>query len=225
MQSPLRLSLTTYRSNCHSKWQALHSRVWVGTSLCYSIQHAENTPEPWSQFPWTHGRIKMTVLCPTWARTYQTCLRFSPEQLPEAFRWPKPEKMLTMPNCWTTRMTGIDSPRHVTVGFERQVDGSDLAGWGIAAVSPDTFCSALLWTCGVWCAPSRVFFRSHIVHWQHRGTGLAEVLRWIRFFLPRGERVRFFCAKHAAPVTFGVTHARRNVAIARKCSELLLRLK
>ena len=41
-------------------------------------------------------------------------------------------------------------------------------------------------------------------------TGLAEVLRWIGFFLPRGERVRFVGAEHAAPVSFGVTHARKK---------------
>ena len=105
----------------------------------------------------------MTVLCPTWARTYQTCLGFSPEQLSEAFRRPKPEKRLTMPNRRTTRMTGIDSHRHFTVGFERQVDGSDLAGWGIAAVSPEQIVSGSfvdLWC--VMCAIPR-FLGGHIV--------------------------------------------------------------
>ena len=45
------------------------------------------------------------------------------------------------PNCRTiTRLTGSVSPDwrlFTDGGFERQVDGSDLAGWGIAAVSPD----------------------------------------------------------------------------------------
>ena len=48
-----------------------------------------------------------------------------------------------LPNCrTTTRMSGIGSPgwrRFTDGGFKRQVDGTELAGWGTAAVSPDNF--------------------------------------------------------------------------------------
>ena len=59
-------------------------------------------------------------------------------------------------------------------------------------------------------------------------TGFAEARRWICFFILRGKRVLFFFttnSKHAARVTLGVDHARRNIASARQCIELLLRSK
>ena len=92
-----------------------------------------------------HGRIQiMTALCPALAHAYQTIWwGFCPEQLkPEAFSLLKAqEKFPKPPRCRTiTRLTGNDSPdwRHFTDGgFERQVDGSDLADWRIAFVSPD----------------------------------------------------------------------------------------
>ena len=46
--------------NCDSKWQTMHSRVWVCTSLCYSIEYVENTQKPRSQFLWAVGRIEMS---------------------------------------------------------------------------------------------------------------------------------------------------------------------
>ena len=57
-------------------------------------------------------------------------------------------------------------------------------------------------------------------------TGFAEARRWICFFIPRGEKVRFCSdSKHAARVTIGVDHARRNIASARQCIAVLLRSK
>ena len=67
----------------------------------------------------------------------------------------------------------------------------------------------------------------------HRAvTTLRNLLVWLElsnesvFFIPRCEKVRFFLdSKHAARVILGVAHAQRNIAQARKCHELLLRLK
>ena len=92
-----------------------------------------------------YGRLKMmTALCLAWAHTYQTMsLGFHPEQLrPEAFRLPKPKKKFTMsPTCrQTTKMTGTESPGWRLLrdgGVKRQIDGTEMAGWGLAAVSPD----------------------------------------------------------------------------------------
>ena len=53
--------------------------------------------------------------------------------------------------------------------------------------------------------------------WQKLSDGLV-------FFIARGESVRIlFDSKHAAHVTLGVAHARRHIALARKCNELVLR--
>ena len=76
--------------------------------------------------------------------------------------YPKHKKKFpTPPNCRTfTRLTGNDSPGRrlfIDGGFERQVDGSDLSGWRIAAASPDDFVRIL---CGpVVCSssPSGIF--------------------------------------------------------------------
>ena len=55
-------------------------------------------------------------------------------------------------------------------------------------------------------------------------TRLAKALRRICSFSSHGERVRFsFYSKHAASVTLGVAHARRNIARARMCHMLLMR--
>ena len=57
-------------------------------------------------------------------------------------------------------------------------------------------------------------------------TGFAEALLWANSFIPRGARLRIlFDSKHAARATLGVAHAKRNIALARRCNELLLRLK
>ena len=53
-----------------------------------------------------------------------------------------------------------------------------------------------------------------------------KLFRWANFFIPRGKRVRIlYDSKHAARVTFGVTHGQRNIALAQKCNELVLRTK
>ena len=109
-------------------------------------------------------------------------------------------------------------------GFKRQVDGSDSGGWGIAAVSPDDFVRLLSVD-----VRHPAFQVPHL--WSNNTaelTGLAEVLRWIRFFIPRGERegcVSFIVPSTRLLLTLGVAHARRNFALARKCNELSLRLK
>ena len=124
-------------------------------------------------------------------------------------------------------MTGIDSPSwrlFTDGGFLRQVVGSDLAGWRFAAVSPDNFVQIL---CGPVVRNPRHRAFSGATSCSNNTaelSGLAEALRWICFLIPRGEWGRFFQdSKHAARVTLGVAHARRNIALARKCNELLLR--
>ena len=56
-------------------------------------------------------------------------------------------------------MTGIEAPGwrlFTDEGFKRQVDGTELARWGIAAVSPDNFVRIL---CGpVTCDPRHLAF-------------------------------------------------------------------
>ena len=94
-----------------------------------------------------YGRIKMmTALFPAWAHTYQTmCLEFSPGQLrQEAFQVTQTQEKVSyvaqLPNSY--QMTGIASPGWKVFtdgGCKRQMDGTVLAGWGIAAVSPDDF--------------------------------------------------------------------------------------
>ena len=57
-------------------------------------------------------------------------------------------------------------------------------------------------------------------------TGFAEALRWANSFIPPGARLRIlFDSKHAARVTPGVAHAKSYIALPRRCSELLVRLK
>ena len=90
------------------------------------------------------------------------CFNFSADQFqPTGFRLPKPKNRFSMlPTCRTTaRMKGIDSPRwrlFSDVSFQRQTDGSELAGWRIAAVSADNFVRIL---CGpVTCEPGHPAF-------------------------------------------------------------------
>ena len=85
--------------------------------------------------------------------------------------------------------------------FKRQADGTDTAGWAIAAVSPGDFVRIL---CGPdTCDPRHPALlgatscSNNIVEL----TGSAEALRWINFYNPRGERVRIlYDSKHAARV-------------------------
>ena len=106
------------------------------------------------------------------------------------------------------------------------MDGSDLAGWGIAAVSPDNFVQIL---CGpVLCGPRHLAFLGATSCSVNKAelTCLAEARRWICFFIPRGEKVRFlFRFKARGSCYLGVDHARRNITSACQCNELLLRSK
>ena len=126
-------------------------------------------------------------------------------------------------------MTGIDSPgwRFFTDGgFKRQGGGTDSASWRIAAVSPDNFVRILCEP--VMCDPRRPAFLGSTSCSNNTAelTGFAEALRWINFFIHRGERVRILCdSKHAARVAIGVAHARRNISLASNCNDLILRYK
>ena len=94
-----------------------------------------------------YGRIQMmTAPFPAWAHTFQTmCLEFNPEQVrQEAFQVTqiqgKVSYVAQLPNSY--QMTGIASPGWKVFtdgGCKRQMDGTVLAGWRIAAVSPDDF--------------------------------------------------------------------------------------
>ena len=97
---------------------------------------------------------------------------------------------------------------------------------GIAAVSPDNSVRIL---CGlVTCDLHHPAFLGTTSRSNNTAelTGLAEAVRWIEFSIPRGERVRILHdSKHAARVTLGVAHAQRNIALAQKYNELVLRSK
>ena len=48
-----------------------------------------------------------------------------------------------------------------------------------------------------------------------------EALKWTEFFIPHGERARIlYDSKDVARVALGVAHARRNIALANKCTTL-----
>ena len=89
------------------------------------------------------------------------CLGFMLEQLsPETLRLPRPKKF--------ARRTKIESPgwRLLTDGsFERHPDGTEAAGWGIAAVSPDNCVRSLCGpiTCDPWYS---AFFWSCLLQQQ-----------------------------------------------------------
>ena len=135
------------------------------------------------------------------------CFNFSADQFqPTGFRLPKPKKRFSMlPTCRTTaRMKGIDSPRwrlFSDVSFQRQTDGSELAGWRIAGVSADNFVRIL---CGpVTCDPGHPAFLGATSRSNNTAevTSFAEALRWIDSFIPCDERVRMlYDSKHAARV-------------------------
>ena len=47
-----------------------------------------------------------------------------------------------------------------------------------------------------------------------------------QFFSPRGKRVHILHdSKHAARVVLGVAHGKKNIALANKCNDLVLRSK
>ena len=88
-----------------------------------------------------------------------------------------------LPTCRsTTRMTGIESPGwrlFTDGGFKRQDDGPEIAGWGIATVSPDHFVRIL---CGpASCDPRHPAFLSATSYSNNTAelTGFAEAFRWI----------------------------------------------
>ena len=110
-------------------------------------------------------------------------------------------------------------------GLSANLDGSELAGWGIAAVSRDNFVSSIVWPCHVRCWPASVLRCS--LNNTAELTGFAEAVRWTDSFIPRGERVRIlYNSKHVARVAFGVAHAGgRNIALANRCIDLFFRSK
>ena len=129
----------------------------------------------------------------------------------------------------TTRKTGIESPagRLFTDGaFKRNIDGTEMAGWGVAIVSPENFVRVM---CGPVVSDPRLQAFLGATSCSNNTaelTGLAGALLWANSFIPRSSRLRIlFDSKHAARVTLGVAHAQRNIALARRCNELLLRLK
>ena len=115
-------------------------------------------------------------------------------------------------------MTGIESlgKKLFTGGvLTRQVDGLEMAGWGISAVSPNN--------CPVTCDLHYAGFSGATSCSNNTAelTGFAEKLEWNDFFTPRGERARILHdSKHAARVTLGVAQAKRNIALAHKSNDL-----
>ena len=105
------------------------------------------------------------------------------------------------------------------MGFRHRVDGTDTAGWGIAAVSPGNFVRILCGT--VACDRRHPAFlgATSCSNNTAKLTGFAEAPRWI-IFIPRGDRVRIlYVSKHAARVALGVAHGRRNIAFCNDLSE------
>ena len=121
------------------------------------------------------------------------------------------------PTCRTTaRMTGIESlgwRLFADGGCTRPIHGTEMAGWRVRRVSLEKF----VWViCGpIVCDPRVPTFLGATSCSNNTAelTGLAEALRIL------------FRSKHAARVTLGVAHAKKNIALARRCNELLCRLK
>ena len=174
----------------------------------------------------------MTALCLAWARTHQTmCLEFHREQLgPGAFELAKPNKFTVLPPCRiTTRLAGVESPgwKLVTDGrFRRTIDGNDMAGWSAAIVSPENLVRII---CGPVVCDLRILAFLGATSCRNSTaelSGFAEALRWANSFIPRGVRLRIlFDSKHAASVTVGTAHARRNISSAHTSNKLSVRLK
>ena len=122
-------------------------------------------------------------------------------------------------------MTGIESPGwrlFTDGGFKRNSDDTEMACWGAAIVSPENFVRVI---CGpVVCDPRLPAFLEATSCSNNTAdfTGLAKALRWANSFILRSSRVRtLFDSKHAARVTLGVAYAKKNIALARRCNELL----
>ena len=107
-------------------------------------------------------------------------------------------------------------------GFKRNFEGREMAGWGVAIDSPENFVRTI---CGpVVCDPRLPSFLGATSCSNNTAelTGFAEAVRWANSFILRGARLRIlFDSKHAARVTVGVAHVKRNIALARTCKELL----
>ena len=102
-----------------------------------------------------------------------------------------------------------------------------MAFWGIAAVSPDNFVRLLFGP--VMCV---ILATWHFQEPPRAATTLRNSLVLLKLadgfvFSSLAVKRYVFCSdsKHAARVTFGVDHARRNITSASQCNELLLRSK
>ena len=151
------------------------------------------------------------------------CLNFSDQLRPSTLWLSKPKKRFsTLPSCRTTTRMGIWSLgcRLFAGGFEHQPDGSEMAGWGTTAVSPDN-CVRIL--CGpVTCDPGHpAFLGASCSNNTAELSGFAVTLRRTVSFIRCGERVRIlYDSKHAARVALGVLHARKNIALAHKRNDI-----
>ena len=128
-----------------------------------------------------------------------------------------------------TRKTGIKSTgwRPFTDGgFKRNVEGTDAAGWGIAPVSRANAINIL---CGpVICDPRHPAFSGARTRSNSTAelTGVAEALQWASDVTLRGERARIlYESKHAARMALGLALAKKNINLANRCDDLLLRTK
>ena len=172
----------------------------------------------------------MTALCPAWAYTYQSlCHSCNPDQpRPGNFRLPKP-KMFS-PTCRvSTRLTGIEftSWRLFTDGsFKRNPDGTDAAGWGIAAVPPENTVQSLY--SPVICGPRHPASLGAATCSNHTAelTGLAEAIWWANFLSLVVKLCVFLKRLHARCTCCPwCRHARRNINLANRRDDLLLRIK
>ena len=97
-------------------------------------------------------------------------------------------------------------------------DGTKMAGWSVFGPN----------VCGpVVCDPGPPAFLRATSCSNNTAelSGFAEAIRWANSFIPRGARLCIlFDSKHAARVTVGTAHAKKNLSLARTCNELLLRL-
>ena len=117
----------------------------------------------------------------------------------EAFELAKP------PCRITTRPAGVEPPGWKLVrdgGFRRNFDGNDMAGWGVAIVSPENLVRII---CGpVVCDLRTLAFLGATSCSNNTAalSGFAEAMLWANSFVPRGVRLRIlFDSKHAASVT------------------------
>ena len=124
------------------------------------------------------------------------CLGFHPEQLrPEAFwlRWQK-KNFPMLPTCRITkRLTGIESLgwRLFADGCKkRNINGTEMGQLGCPIVSSENF----VWVmCGpVVCDARLLAFlgATSCINNTTELSGFAEAIRWAKFFILRGARLR-----------------------------------